>query len=316
MIVYLDLNIFDRIEKKANLTGTELELYSDLEEMIHKEEITVPYSNAHLNDLFRGFQKNPSYVDGHLKNIKRLTRDLCICQYWGRNETTWHFRDINEFFTEKKTEWEFDTESFEDIFESDYGLSKLFDLVRSIPLPNNWKLGYQQDPMFGVMYPTSKIGNNMGALMEDIFNFQNRLKSDYSFYKSFKLYLNKSLIKYRKNPKMMNALKSNFKDLPKHLDIFEIADLYAPKNKTSENENYSKVIRTFYKFDLKGYKTDANFNNMFDDSLHTFYGAHCDFFITNDVRCQYKALKTYERLNITTKVIKANEIDQLKNCLQ
>jgi hypothetical protein len=113
----------------------------------------------------------------------------------------------------------------------------------------------------------------------------------------------------------MNALKNKFKDLPKHLDIFEISDLYAPKNKISENENYSKVLEIFYKFDLKGYKTDANFNNMFDDSLHTFYGAHCDFFITNDDRCQYKAIKTYERLNIMTKVIKADKIEQIKNCL-
>lgn len=98
MLVYLDLNIFDRIEKKHNLNGADLELYSDIEKMILEEKITVPYSNAHLNDLFRGFHKNPYYIDGHLNNIKRLTRDLCICRYWGRNETTWHYRDIDEFF--------------------------------------------------------------------------------------------------------------------------------------------------------------------------------------------------------------------------
>lgn len=316
MLVYLDLNIFDRIEKKENLSGADYELYSDLEKMILEEKITVPYSNAHLNDLFRGFQKNPNYIDGHLKNIKRLTKALCICQYWGRKETTWHYRDIDDFFSEKKTEWEFDTESFDDLFESQDGLPNPLKLMRLIPLPSNWKIGYQQDPMFGIMYPKSKHENNMAALMEDIFNFQNRLKSDYSFYRSFKSYLNYSLSKYRNNPDMMKAMKSNFKDLPKHLDIFEISDLYVPKNKTRENESYSKVIETYYKYDLKGYKSDANFNNMFDDSLHTFYGAHCDFFITNDDRCQYKAIKTYERLNVTTRVIKANEIDQLKNCLQ
>ena len=52
---------------------------------------------------------------------------------------------------------------------------------------------------------------------------------------------------------------------------------------------------------------------MFDDSLHTFYGAHCDFFITNDDRCKYKAEKTYERLKIKTSVIKAYEYEQIKN---
>jgi hypothetical protein len=65
-----------------------------------------------------------------------------------------------------------------------------------------------------------------------------------------------------------------------------------------------QILDTFYKYDLKGYKTDGNFNNMFDDSLHTFYAAHCDLFVTKDERCNYKAKKTYERLGITTTVIK------------
>jgi hypothetical protein len=46
---------------------------------------------------------------------------------------------------------------------------------------------------------------------------------------------------------------------------------------------------------------------MIDDALHTFYGAHCDFFITNDDKCQYKAQKTYERLGLNTEVLIASE---------
>lgn len=78
------------------------------------------------------------------------------------------------------------------------------------------------------------------------------------------------------------------------------------------NQKQVKIIETFYKYDLKGYKSDGNFNNMFDDSLHTFYGAHCNFFVTNDDRCKYKAEKTYERLQIKTIVIKASEYNRIK----
>lgn len=56
------------------------------------------------------------------------------------------------------------------------------------------------------------------------------------------------------------------------------------------------------------YKSDANFNNMFDDGLHTFSASHCDVFITNDDRCKYKAEKTFEKLKIKTLVLKSNEI--------
>ena len=122
--------------------------------------------------------------------------------------------------------------------------------------------------------------------------------------------------KLKNNKQMLKSIKENFKDLPKHLDIFVLSDLYGPKSKTSENSNYSKLIETFYKYDLKGYKSDGNFNNMFDDSLHTFYGAHCDFFVTNDDRCKYKAEETYKRLKIKTRVRKANEYKEIKNCVE
>jgi hypothetical protein len=312
MNIYFDLNIFDRIEKKENLEENERNLYTKWEKMVLSGQIVVPYSNAHLNDLFRGFQKNPNYIDGHLDNIERLTKNLCICQYWGNKNIVWHFREIREFFNQKNTEWEFEPNSFDELFDSDLGIPNPLLLYKMIPLPKEWKLGYQQDPMFGIIYPKSKTENNMYALMEDIFNFQSRLKSDFSLYKSFKANLMRSINKLKNNKEMLKAIKQNFKDLPKHLDIFEISDLYGPKSKTSENGNYSKLIETFYKYDHKGYKTDGNFNNMFDDSLHTFYGAHCDYFVTNDDRCKYKAEKTYERLKTNTIVIKANEIDRIK----
>jgi hypothetical protein len=165
--------------------------------------------------------------------------------------------------------------------------------------------------MFGLMYPKSRKENNYLALMEDIFDFQSRLKSDYGLYKSFKAYLVQNLNKNRNNPQIYKALKSSFEDLPKHLDIFEIEDQYESKTETSKS-NIFKVIETFYKYDLQGYKTDANFNNMFDDAMHTFYASHCEYFITNDDRCKYKAEKTFERLKINTIVLKASEYEHMK----
>ena len=62
MNIYFDLNIFDRIEKKENLEENERNLYTKWENLVLSGQIVVPYSNAHLNDLFRGFQKNPNYI--------------------------------------------------------------------------------------------------------------------------------------------------------------------------------------------------------------------------------------------------------------
>lgn len=304
MNVYFDLNIFDRIEKKETLPESDKLMYAELENLVLTNKITVPYSNAHLNDLFRGFQKNPNYIDGHIETVEKLTKNLCICQYWGQKETTWHYRNLREFFNEKQKEWEFEFESYDDLFDD---IPNPYVVYKLIPLPKEWKLAYHHDPLFGIMYPKSKIENTYYSLFEDIFNFQSRLKSDYSLYRTFKSYLIKSMNKLNNNRELLKSLRERFKDLPKHLDIFELSNLYYQNSQSSNNKNYSKLIETFYMYDLKGYKSDKNFNNMFDDSLHTFYGAHCDFFVTNDDRCKYKAEKTYERLKIKTKVIKANE---------
>lgn len=317
MQVYLDLNIFDRIEKLNELDCSDRQLYSELKDLILNNKFDVPYSNAHLNDLFRGYQKNPDYIDGHLRNIEELTKNLCICQYWGKDKAIWHYREIREFFEEKKEEWKYNPSSFSELLEigEDEGIPNPMKIMILLPLPAEWKQIYSHDPIFGIMYPKSRIENNYLALMEDIFNFQEKLKSDYSLYKTFKSYLIRSINKLNSNKEMLKTVKENFKDLPKHLDVFDLSMLYPNETKTSDNQLYSKLIDVFYKFDLKGYKTDANFNNMFDDSLHTFYAAHCSFFITNDDRCKYKAEKTYERLKIKTIVIKANEIDKIKNSL-
>ena len=314
MTVYIDLNIFDRLEKLDRLEQPEKQFYQTLFDLLENKQILTAYSNAHLNDLFRGYQKNSKYIDGHLKNLESLTGNLCICQYWGEKTAKLHYRNIFEFFNDKVNDWEFEPTSYDDLFEDNPLMRQTIELYKLIPLPPEFKKGYT-DPMFGVMFPLSKIYNNRYALQSDIYNFQSRLKSDYSLYKSFKRYLLSNIHKIKNNKEFIKSINSNFKDLPKHLELTDIFDTYTPKNKTSENVFYSKIIDVFFKYDLKGYKSDGHFNNMFDDALHTFYAAHFDFFITNDDRCKYKAEKTFEKLKVKTEVIKINEIETIKNCL-
>jgi hypothetical protein len=311
---YIDLNIFDRLEKLDKLDQPEKVLYQTLFSLLTDKHILTAYSNAHLNDLFRGYQKNPTYIDGHLANIKSFTDNLCICQYWGESTAKWHYRDIFEFFKEKVTEWEFEPNSYDDLFKDEPLMQQAIELYKIITLHSEFKKGYVE-PMFGIMFPLSKIHNNQYALQSDIYNFQSRLKSDYGLYKSFRTYLLTSLHKIKNNKELIKSVNSNFKDLPKHLELVDIFDAYTPDNKTSDNSMYSRIIDVFFKYDLAGYKGDGHFNNMFDDALHTFYAAHFDYFITNDDRCKYKAEKTFDKLKIKTIVIKIGEIDIIKNCL-
>ena len=99
--------------------------------------------------------------------------------------------------------------------------------------------------------------------------------------------------------------------IPAHLNFDDAWERYTPKTKTSDNPIYQKITDTYYKIDFKGYKSDNKFSNLIDDSLHVFYGAHCDYFVTLDDKCHYKATEIYKLLNIETKALKPNEF--LKN---
>lgn len=312
MYIYLDWNVFDRIEKIASFTGGELNLYETLEKILISAETVCPYSNAHLHDLLRGYNINPSYTLNHLDILAKLTKNLCICQYWGNSEVTWHTRPVHEFFDDAIEEKEGESETFEELLSNDAtGLWELQkSVIKTTPVPASFKQIYQTDPIFNIIYPRTKAELNILALCADLYQFSMLMNKDFSVYKSFKKFLILTMNRLRKDQKLLKMVKNSYLEHPKYLCLETIVDQFTPKSEVSKNESYSKIIDVFYRYDLKGYKTDARFPNMVDDALHTFYGAHCDYFITNDDKCQYKAQRTYERLGITTEVLTANEFVQ------
>lgn len=311
MLVYLDWNVFDRLEKKDRLkTEQERILYTTLMKILKREDVNTPYSNAHLRDLLRGFKKNPKFIDGHLNILHEVTNNLCLCQYWKTKNSTWHYRSVYEFFDLLKNEKELEEENFEDLIKFDtQGKWELMkQVLKDKPVPKEFKSIYSQDPIFKIMYPRTKDEMNHLALSSDLYNFSILMMKDYSLYRSLKTFLGKARIKVQKNPELMKSFKSVTKEAPDYLKIDSILDSFTKNQKLEKDKPYyNKILDTFLRYDLKGYKTDNFFLNMVDDGLHTFYTAHCDYFITNDDKCQYKAIKTYDKLKIKTKVFTATE---------
>jgi DNA-binding ferritin-like protein (Dps family) len=227
-------------------------------------------------------------------------------QYWGQKNTTWHYRDVVEFFTSSLDDIETSTKSFSELIDWDEtGLWELqLQLMRSQKLPDEFKQVYKANPVFNLMFPKSKIEMNMLALCEDLFDFSNNAKKDYSLYKTLRSYVNQTRLKFKQQPKMYREIDKSMAGVPTHLNFDETWDKYAEKNKTSDNPAYQRITDTYYKIDFKGYKADEKFANLIDDSLHVFYGAHCDYFVTMDDKCHYKATEVYKQLKISTKALK------------
>ncbi len=314
MKIYLDWNVFDRIEKKEKLEEGDRIIYSELLTTLNKSSNQTPYSNAHLRDLLRGYKKNPKYIDGHLKILEAVTNNLCICHYWNQKNVTLHYRSVVDFFNELKDEKEFEIDNIDEVIEADTtGLMKsVFDLLKFLEVPKEFALIYREDPIFGVMYPRTREEMTHYALTADLVAVAFMMNKDYSLYRSLKKYINKARVKLKKNRKLLK-LDNNKLNISggthKYLEMDTIIDDHLPNmsESTSKNFAYRDIFDVFLRCDLKGYKSDNMFTNMIDDGLHTFYASYCDVFITNDDKCHYKAIKTYERLKLRTKVFTAKE---------
>lgn len=312
--LYFDWNIFDKIEKIDRLPDNEKEEYQFLKDIILTKQAIIPYSNAHINDLLRGFKKNPEFTQKHIDNIKFVTNDLLIIQYWGRETVTWHNRDASEFFKECAEELETDYDSVEDLLvHDDTGILKtVFKSIGNMELPEGFSSMYELDPIFGRIFPNCKSNPTMLSLMNDILAMSSNSKKDYSLYRSLRNFSNTAITKLNKQSELIKQMQAILpEDLPRVSqmtsdDFFKESEKNNP-SKTSKNGHYDKIISTFQRIDWRGYKSDKIFQNMFDDALHTFYAAHCEYFFTIDDNCYYKATETYKELGISTKVVKPNE---------
>ena len=315
MLIYLDWNVLDRLEKLDKLEQEEKEVYSKIMEYISINNVNIPYSNAHLRDLLRGFRKNPNFIEGHLSIIEEITQNLCLCQYWGKKQAIWHYRSVRDFFDEIQKEKSHEVERFEELGSFMGRINDLQnELLRLQPVPKEFKKIYSEDPIFNIIYPRTKNEMNLLALSADIYNFSILITKDYYLYKSLRRFLLTSIRKLKKHQKVIKVIQSQNLEIPNYLNIDEVLDHFQKNQKQStKNETFNKLFDTFFRFDIKGYKADSHFNNMVDDGLHTFYAAHCDIFITNDERCKFKAISTYNKMNIQTQVF--NSYEFVINCI-
>lgn len=262
-----------------------------------------------MNDLLRGAKKSAEHIGGHLDILALITKSVCLCQYWNQAIPSFHKRSVVEFFQTSFELQEVEWETYEEMLNEFPMLSFAMIGHKFNKVPDSFKLIYQEDRIFSVIYPRTKNEMTEYALCCDLYNFYTLLRKDYSLYKALKKVLIQSVKKYNLLSQPVKMIQKTRDTVPKHLEaeIDSLFDRLNMKPATGVSKTYHHYFETFFKHDLQGYKSDERFLNMMDDALHSYYGAHCDFFITNDDKCFYKTAKTYERLGIQTKVLMAKD---------
>jgi hypothetical protein len=312
--VYFDWNVYNKIESIASLPGEEKIVFRKIEDGLLTKRFVSPYSNAHISDLIRGYVKKTDYIDGHLQTLQHLTSNLCITQYWGEPRVRWHIRDIRAYFHQALNDKETEQTDYYKLYEEldDSVLGSLADMTFKLycdglklkPIPSEFKQIYQADPIFSTIFPRTKQEMNEFALHEDLFTLRQKLSSDYVLYENFNKYLNSMKSKYPNFQKLpgMQALSKRSTGVALTWD--NIWEDLSPDFKQSSNPMFDQLFNRFVTADLSGYKRDERFANLCDDALHTFYGAHCMYFVTMDERCLAKEQLVYKQFAKNVKALK------------
>ncbi|MCW3102424.1 MAG: hypothetical protein JWO09_864 [Bacteroidetes bacterium] len=318
--LYLDWNVITTLRQIDELTNPlDKETFNKLAHILiaGREKLILPYSNAHLKDLSKSYKKGErKRVTESLNFISLLTQDICLTQYWNEEKAKWHYRNPKTFFESLIKDVE-TTNSLYGLKESlaELGLSNVFDSFKLLPHNIDFQQ-LEQNKVFSLIFKRAKLENSLYALMEDITELFGELRNNPVVYNELRSMFTTVFPLDPKIHNVPNVVERLRDKISKTMINESFKGLKENTNKTSKNEDYTKIIGTFMQLDFAGYGTDKlteknQYDNLFNDSLHCFYGAHCDFFITADKKTYKKTKAVYQSEGILTQVMKPSEFVEL-----
>jgi hypothetical protein len=315
--VYFDWNIF------TNLKLGYKNPYNSINHIIenYKDNVIFPYSPVHLSDLKRGYSESAltrqkTSID--LELLHRISLDHCF--YFEskiQNVITTIYNPV-EYFEEMvkaNSDFEFDLESFLATDDSN-PISQLLgghlNYMKAIQTGIDLKsiaTSNQMRETLAEMFPNLSLDDSIYNLLKDVSNIIGKPEFFSSIYKSIR---NTSVtdMKINTNPlEWGNPIEYLDKILVKSGVNKTFRELIETtmSTKTDTKSHFDYFIKYYISLDTFGYHRDSKLPNLIDDATHAFYGAHCDFFVTEDNNTYHKAKAVFENFNISTQVVKAAE---------
>lgn len=320
--VYFDWNVYSYLRQKKGSEEPFTSLYSFLKRS--KERILLVYSPAHLQDLKRSYfksEKGRSQTELDLEFLGKMTDNHCLYEeYKGKSasprkiDTKKYFKDIID--NDSLFDFDFDNLINE---EDNPQLALLWksyvNLLKLMPSgvdPNKINELPKKYHHFKKFLSNTVSDNSFYSLMIDVINLMKSTEKEQSdVYKSVR---NSAVedMKIDTNPQNWGdafVYLNNFFEKKKINKTFHelIEDILNSSKKKEELTRFDYFINYYISLDTFGYYRDKRMANLIDDATHSYYGAYCDFFVTDDDNTFNKAKAVYNKLGIATEVCKAKD---------
>lgn len=306
--LYLDSDVINNIH-----TGRMPELLDFIEKNRHK--VLITYSQAHVSDKLpsklvqeKKFWEDLDYLT-QITNNKLLYFDNkkgqtipCIAtarqvleEVEKNNEMLDEFSNIDNIIN-------FMDETSEELGVPEIG--KMFKTLFEIPAINISDTDWMQ-------------GKTFKDQLQQAADYMTTLRNDPSVYKD-----NQKLVRSefelpdhagQWTEGVVDKLDVHLKSKEKYNDFFDLVDsAFHDKDKITR---FSYYTTAYQMLNLVGYKSDEiipkkkkGLPNHLQDAMHSFYGAHCDYFVAMDKKLTAKSKALYEKFGITTKLIHPSEL--------
>ncbi|PCE64146.1 hypothetical protein [Sediminicola luteus] len=317
--VYLDWNVISSLKRPD---------YKDIKDFIskHKKYFLIPYTPAHFTDLMKSYNPDNELFKEDLRTLEFLSDKHLL--RWGKDGIEPLFGTPTEYFEGEKNKEDIselmDMEKvFKDLDESldEIGFGEMSGLMKSLyqSQPSGIEITDENRDIMKKMFPNLKPNSNMWDLMKEIGPFSQKLLKDGKYYKDFRNSLGEYGFKLESN-----SGNWNYDEVIKNIDYFLLKQgtkmtflEYVEttfKHKKEPVNQYEYYTTAYLMLDIIGYKIDKlpkptdNMQNIQADGEHSFYGAHCDFFVAMDKKLRIKSEVLYNEFNVPTKIIEPNDL--------
>ncbi|MDA3813499.1 MAG: hypothetical protein PF570_04520 [Candidatus Cloacimonetes bacterium] len=325
--IYLDWNVI------SNLKKTEFQdVYNFIKK--HKDKLLFPYSPAHFNDLMKSYSPENEFFEMDLETLNYLSGKHLI--RWEETSVKPLFGTPKEYFeNEKDKEDIFSLMDIDKIFNdlnvatNEIGLGDFGEIVKGLYQiqPSGVDITPENEKVVKKMFPNLKPNSSMWDFMKDMGQFSKNLLQDRDYYKDFRKTSKEQGLKLKNNHgnwtydeviKNIDDFLGNFNTKMTYLDYVKTVFKFREKPMT----DYEYYTTAYLMLDMIGYKSDKlpkvtdNMQNIQTDGEHSFYGAHCDFFVAMDKKLRIKSKVLYNEFNVPTKIIEPEQlISELKKIL-
>lgn len=316
--IYLDTNVFSYLK---NSTDPAIQnFHSSLKK--YKSTLLYCYSHGHLLD-FKQDKSDKKFAD--LDFIETLVDDNYISYNGMDKYTSCYLAKPREAFEglgedkkiDFKSMFDLDTsilpieqqEQFENAKNLFFNQEFDFGFTTANPLPEDAKQALSK------FLPITKSKFTLLELTEQLMQLYDVMNEDKTAYKDLRNYLDKNLNNGKfvvddNNTDFNDDLKNS---MLKKTFVEFVNNTLNPDGKKQVTD-YDFHVQAYTSLDLLGISKDpsrkARFRNIFNDGMHSYYGAFCDYVISNDDDFIKKTKALYKLIDLKTKVVSLNEFMQ------